>query len=253
MMKDLVAIGDKLELKKIRLSSKEIEHEKVYKSQVLDFKEDETAIILMPMDKGRVIPLNIGDKYSLRFYTKKGLYQCKAIITDRSRINNIFILTIQCMSDLEKFQRRQFYRLECLLDIEYYVVSDIEISITTKLKANNYKDEAEKQHYLAALEACKREWETGTIVDISGGGSRIISAQPHDYGNLIKLRINFFNQTGPKNYSIDAIVISSEKMTNRQGYYEHRIQFKDIPKDEREAIIKFIFEEERRQRNKENK
>ncbi|BCJ95225.1 flagellar protein [Anaerocolumna cellulosilytica] len=253
MMKDLIEIGDKLELKKIRVNSKEMEHEKIYKSQVLDFKEDETAVILMPMDKGRIIPLSIGDKYGLRFFTKKGLYQCRGVITNRLQVNNIFILTVQCISDLEKFQRRQFYRLECILDIEYYVVSDMEVSITTKLKDSNYKDEVGKQQLIKALEVCKREWETGTILDISGGGARFVSNRSYDYGDIIKLQINFSNEIELKNCVLDAVIITSEKMIHRQGFYENRIQFKELQKNEREAIIKYIFEEERRRRSKEKK
>ena len=65
--------------------------------------------------------------------------------------------------------------------------------------------------------------------------------------------MEFDNSLGSKEFIIQALILSSNKMINRQGFYEHRVQFRDIPKEEREAIIKFIFEEERRQRKREKR
>lgn len=251
MVSDIVSIGDKLELKSIRFSAKEIENEKVYKSQVLDFIDEDTASILMPIEGGRVIPLTIGDKYNLCFYTKKGLYQCKSVITDRSRINNVFVLTVQFTSELEKYQRRQYYRLKYLLEFKYSIITDMEISIMNKLRNNNAKKEEEKQAFLDTLDSIKKEILSGTILDISGGGARFVSGHNHEHGNMIQMLLDFDNGLGAKNFQIQAIIVSSDKMINRQGFYEHRVQFIDMTKEEREAIIKFIFEEERRQRKKE--
>ncbi|WFR54958.1 flagellar brake domain-containing protein [Anaerocolumna sp. AGMB13025] len=251
MVSDIVSIGDKLELKSIRFSAKEIENEKVYKSQVLDFIDEDTASILMPIEGGRVIPLTIGDKYNLCFYTKKGLYQCKSVITDRSRINNVFVLTVQFTSELEKYQRRQYYRLKYLLEFKYSIITDMEISIMNKLRNNNAKKEEEKQAFLDTLDSIKKEILSGTILDISGGGARFVSGHNHEHGIMIQMLLDFDNGLGAKSFQIQAIIVSSDKMINRQGFYEHRVQFIDMTKEEREAIIKFIFEEERRQRKKE--
>lgn len=250
MIHDFVSVGDKLELKKIRLSTTELDSEKIYKSQVLDFIDDKTLIILMPMEKVRIIPLSVGDKYVIRFFTKKGLYQCNTIIAGRSKLNNIYVLTVELISDLEKKQRREFYRLECFLDMEYYLLSDTEISIMNKIKTNNFKSDTEFENYLNALSECKRDWYKGIIVDISGGGAKFVSDKLHEYGNIIHIAIPFAPTYKLKNKWLKAIIVSSEKMMNRQGSYEHRVQFKDILKDDREVIIKYIFEEERKYRNK---
>ena len=39
-------------------------------------------------------------------------------------------------------------------------------------------------------------------------------------------------------------------LDNRPGTYEHRVQYYDIDPVEREEIIKYIFEEERKSRQK---
>ena len=37
-----------------------------------------------------------------------------------------------------------------------------------------------------------------------------------------------------------------KKVEKRAGYYEHRVQYVNIPKPVREEIIRYIFEEERK-------
>jgi len=250
MIQDFVSIGDKLELKKIRLSTIEMDNEKIYKSQILDFVDEKTLIILMPMEKVRIIPLSVGDKYNIHFFTKRGLFQCNSIIVGRSKLNNIYVLTVELTSDLEKKQRREFYRLDCVLDMEYYLLSDDEISIMNKMKANSFKSDREFENYVNALDECKREWHKGIIVDISGGGAKFVSDKLHEYGSLIHIYIPFDSTMKLKNKWLKAVIISSEKLMNRQGFYESRVQFRDMLKEDREVIIKYIFEEERKHRNK---
>ncbi len=252
MVGDIVTIGDKLDLISLSFSMKSIEDEKIYKSQVLDFISEDTLSILMPIEGGRVIPLNVGARYSLCFYTKKGLYQCKSVITDRGRSDNVYVLTVQITSQLEKYQRRQFYRLEYLLEIKYRILSDMEISIMNKLRNNNY-EKAEQQGFINSLDALQKDRLSGTILDISGGGARFVSEQNHERGNILEMFMEFDNSLGSKDFIIQALILSSNRMVNRQGFYEHRVQFRDISKEEREAIIKFIFEEERRQRKREKR
>lgn len=248
MIHDFVSIGDKLELKKISTTRKETENEKYYKSQILDFSDEQTVIILMPIEKGRIIPLEIGDKYSVRFFTKKGLYQCNSVIIDRFKMNNIYALKIELTSELEKNQRREFFRLECCLDMEYYVMDDIELSLMDKL--HNAKTNEDVNVFLDKLDQCNREWTKGIAVDISGGGLKFISEKNHERGNIVNISIEFNEDISFQNRWIKGVIISSEKMMNRPGFYEHRVKFKDMLKDDREKLIRYIFGEERRHRNK---
>jgi c-di-GMP-binding flagellar brake protein YcgR len=250
MISSIVSVGDKLELKRIRTIDNDKE-DKIYKSKLLDFISDDKASIAMPIEKGRVIPLEVGDKYSIRFFTNKGLFQCKAVITERYRNDNIYVLIVQFLSDLEKYQRRQYYRLECILDVTYHIITDVELSLMNKIQADEFQNEEEKQKYINTLEEFQSNWLTANVLDLSGGGARFTSNSNHESGLLIQISMRLGIDKWAKNYLLNAVIISSNKMTNRQGYYEHRVQFKDIKKDEREAIIKFIFEEERRQRKKE--
>ena len=46
-------------------------------------------------------------------------------------------------------------------------------------------------------------------------------------------------------------VLKSSPIENREDQFENRIQFVNMVNDDREAIIKYIFEEERKQRHRE--
>ncbi len=251
MLRDVVAIGDKVEL--MVIDRKEEIEKKTLKSKVLDFPNYTSVTIAMPIIKGRIIPLSVGDKYSLRFFSQTGLYECKGIITDRSNDDKIYILTVEITSALEKYQRRQFFRLSCVLDLDYYIATEAELTLRYKLKQNAFKSPEDKQACLDALEQCKREWLMGIVVDLSGGGIRLMSESIHEIGNTVQMRIQFTSKVNLKSDYISGVIISADKMTNRNGFYEYRAQFKEVLKEDREAIIKFIFEEEIKQRTKDKK
>lgn len=248
MVRDVVAIGDKVELK--LMDKNEDAVKKIYKSKVLDFKDYASVIIAMPIIKGRVIPLSVGDKYSLRFFTQTGLYECKGLITDRANDDKVYILTVELTSALEKYQRRQFFRLSCVLDTDYYIATEAELTLRYKLKQNIFKSPEDKQACIDALEQCKKEWQQGIVVDLSGGGARLMSENIHDVGSTMQMQIHFNSKVSMKSDCLMGVIISKEKMTNRVGFYEYRVQFLELHKEDRESIIKYIFEEEIKQRTK---
>lgn len=247
MISDLISVGDKLTLQKLKTKEFEIINDKVYMSQLLDYIGDDKANISMPIMKGRIIPLSIGDKYMISFYTNKGLFQCKSIITDRFKNNNIYIHEIQFLSELEKYQRRQYYRLDCIIDFTYHIITELETILTKQIQLSNFQNEMEKNNCINTLDEYKNIWQNGTIIDISGGGARFNSNHLFEQVDGILMNIDL----EATRLVLNAKVISSNKMIHRQGYYEHRVKFINISKEDREAIIKFIFEEDRRKRRKE--
>lgn len=248
MIGEYLSIGDRLELQKLKTKENEPSGSRTYLSQLLDLSGDDKAKIAMPIEKGRIIPLSIGDKYILCFYTVKGLYQCKAVITERYKIQNIYILEVQFLSELEKFQRRQYYRLECSLDTTYHVITEAETVLENQVKEDSFLNEADRKICQDSLDVYKKVWYEGTITDISGGGARFHSSNPIDVNDAVLMKI-YLNDR--KSHTLHVKVITSGKMTNRPGFFEHRVQFKDIGREEREAIIRFIFEEDRLKRRRE--
>lgn len=239
MLSKYVKLGDKLELETIDNSKgrNELSEKKNYRSQVYDIVSEDQIKIAMPMEQGKVILLPVDGEYNICFYTQTGLYQCLARVIDRYKSDNIFVLVMELTTDIRKYQRREYYRLNCVLDMKARGVSDSE----------NEKGPTEQVHFLDT----DLTFSNGTMVDISGGGARFISKDRYPKGSNIQFAFSLFVNGKLTEYKLLGRVLYSEELESRAGSYEHRIQFINIMNDERESIIKFIFEEERKIRRRE--
>lgn len=243
-MKNVIQIGDKLDL--VQVENEEGRRKKQYTSQFLDFLENDKAKIAMPMENLKVIPLTVGDKYFLSIHTTSGLFQCQCEIVDRYKEGNVYILVVQFMSALEKCQRRQFYRLESIIDSRYRVFSDEEETLLIKLKNNAFASEAARKACENALEKVKNSWYDATITNISGGGVRFNSKQEIPKEGKIYMNIPIQLNGEELMMELKARIVTTAPVFNRTGLYETRVEFVEIPLDDREDIVKYVFEQERR-------
>ncbi len=208
---------------------------KVYISKVFDIISDERISILMPMEKTKLILLPVDGEYDLCFYTTHGLYQCFARVTDRYKDSNVFVLTLDLTSNLRKYQRRQYYRFSCALNMESRPLEEEEVSA------------AEREHKL--LEP-GLPLKRSIIVDISGGGLRFVSDYRYEENSMILCRYNLIIGDRDKEYDLIAQVLNVHELDNRPGVFEHRVQYVNMDVDDREEIIRYIFDEERKSRHK---
>lgn len=243
-VKNVIRIGDKLDL--VQVEKEEGEKKKQYTSQFLDFIEDDKAKIAMPMENLRVIPLAVGDKYAMSFHTVSGLFQCQCEIVDRYKEGNVYILVVQFTSALERCQRRQFYRLESIIDSRYRVFSDEEEKLLIKLKNNAFTSEAVRNACEKALEKVQDSWQDATITNISGGGVRFNSKQELPKEGKIYMNIPLQLNGEDLLMELKARIVATAPVFNRTGLYETRVEFVEIPLDDREDIVKYVFEQERR-------
>lgn len=250
MINEIVTIGDKIQLKRVETTTAQGNRDTVFTSQLLDIISENRAYIAMPIVKARITPLSIGEQYQLWFYTSKGLYQCHAVIINRYKSGNVYVLEIEFISQLEKIQRRQFYRLDCLIDALYHVLVDKEYHMRTEFQKKELTD-SEKKQLLEELDKLEIVDLPSTIIDLSGGGAKIISKESLSKGTWVFLTADIMLHNQARTLEIMGSVIESYRMENRTDFFEHRIFFKDIANEQRELIIKYIFEEERKQRKRE--
>ena len=238
MLTKYVEPGEKVELQLMvhdMDENPEIE-KKVYYSVVYDILSDDRLEIFMPMEKQKLILLPVDSEYDMFIYTKTGLLQCFARIVDRYKSNNVYILSLELISNLRKYQRREFYRFACAL----------ELSART-LEAEEVQAIEENKPCLLQTDLPLRR---SVIVDISGGGLRFMSVQKYEPGSFIYCSYNLVRDGQRKKYEIIGKVLAVNELLNRPGTYEHRVQYHDMDVNVREEIIRFIFEEERRNRKK---
>ena len=251
MISTIVVPGEKIDLIRSPNSLGEEVEEKQYSSKVLDLLDDETVKIAVPISSGLIIPLEVGDKYQLIFYTERGLYHCRGKITQRYKEGLIAVLIVQLETDLEKYQRRQYYRLEYAMEIQYRVISLEEISYIKKLDVGFYNSQEEKEILEQLLKEEQSQWIEATITDISGGGCRFNSQVEHQVGRNTQVQLSYSYKGEIKSDIYTAKLIYCEPIEKKKGYFEHRVEFLEINDAEREKLIRFIFEQERKIRRRE--
>lgn len=238
MLSKYVVPGNKVEIQAVERTKyiDNVETKKVYQTKVYDILSDDRLEICMPMDKTKLILLPVNAEYDLYFYTPAGLYQCFATVIDRYKTDNTFLLLLELTSNLRKFQRREYYRLSCALEMNSRPLEKEEIEAIEQ-----------KNNYIVPGLPLKRS----VIVDISGGGIRFVGSYAYEPDSLVYCKYNLVIDGNAKEYTLVAKILMVRKLEDRDGLYEHRAQYINIDTVEREEIIRFIFEEERRNRKRE--
>lgn len=248
MLRDILTVGDKIDIKPIDKNGKPVTNARTFVSQLVDFVDFDVINIAVPIVYGKAIILGVGENYNLCFYSNKGLYQCNCVVLSNHKENNTIVSVVRLTTNLEKFQRRQYFRLECLLEMEYRVMTPEEEILTRKLLAENFKTPEERTACRKRLSQIENQWIQAAITDISGGGARFNSSQEHSHGDRLRIKLDLVIGNDLKKMVLVADVVSSSRIMNRIGFYEHRVAFNDIIQKDREDLIKYIFEQERKRR-----
>ena len=91
----------------------------------------------------------------------------------------------------------------------------------------------------------------GTAQNISGGGIRFVTGQSIKQNQNILLVIRLTNEYSDETFYLPGQVIATEKHPAIEEMYIHRVKFLFRDLRDREKIVRFVFEEERRIRRKE--
>ncbi len=249
-MSNLIETGTKLELKKIRHIDSALEV--CYVSRFLYQKSVDEAVIEMPTKTGLVIPLEPDEWYQICFYTKKGLYQCQCQVLSRHYEDSLPVAVVKFRSEFEKLQRRQYYRMESLLQMAFRTVSEEELKQLAMEKDIFHKQVAKEEGADVGEQSPSVRFYSGIVLDISGGGVRFNSEHEAAPGDYIVLKIAFMTDHTKQLQMLFAKVLTVVPVQNRLGLYEHRVEFTAISNMERESIIRYIFLEERKRRKRES-
>ena len=209
---------------------------KTYLSQVYEIISEDRMEITMPIEKTKLILLPVDSEYDATFFGDH-IYQCFLRIIDRYKSNNMYILVVEMTSNLRKFQRREFYRFSCALEMLARPLQEEEMRAV---------EQNEEYHLTPGLPLKK-----SIIVDISGGGLRFMSNHYYEPDSFIYC--TFYLLIGGNNKECEIIgkILKVTELENKKGTYEHRVQYVNLSVNDREEIIKYIFEEERKNRRRE--
>lgn len=186
-----------------------------YTSKVDDILHDGTLSVEVPIYNGHYVPIRIGTKLHIAFFNKNGLFAFDGVVVNR-HLGNIPLIQLKRTTDIEKLQRRQFYRLEKIIEFKYKISEDDDIM------------------------------EAGIIRDISGGGFNAKIKKKLQEGMIIHCYINLSDD-------IEEIVQKCKVVRCNfiEDGYEIAVQYVDIEDRLREKIISFIFNEQRKLKRRE--
>lgn len=238
MLSKFISLGNKIELQNVEKDKESRGDDKgrTYFSKVHDILSEDTLEIVMPMEETKLILLPVDNEYNMIFYGEGGLFQCFARVIDRYKSENVYLLVMEFTSNLRKYQRREYYRFSCALEM---CARNLEETELQALEQN--------QPYSLTPGLPLRQ---SVIVDISGGGLRFLSVQKYEPGSMLYCSYHLLKGDERKKYEVIGKVLSVRELEHRSGTFEHRVQYYDMDVDTREEIIKYIFEEERKSRRR---
>lgn len=246
-----VEVGNRIEMVHMASAEGFALSETKYGSKLLDYDGIRSAKIAVPTNEGHLVAMTAGDDYQLCFFTNAGLFQCKARIRKRLVENKIHMLEVLFLTKLEKYQRRKYYRLECSFDMKYRVLTESEKIVRQRLEENNFPSYAARRTCEEAVQNAPLIWRGGTVSDLSGGGIRFRCRRELVKENWLEVTVPLSFARGIVPVCVLVRVVACTYFEANRDVYEVRGEFEYLSDDERELVIQYVFEEQRRRMRKE--
>ena len=220
-------VGTKLELELI--NSDGIRYENTLVSEFEWAEGENAAMIAAPINEGVVFPIHTGTGIYIYFIRKKesvtALYRVKAIVIGRDTSDNMALLRVEAVSGIEKVQRRSYFRLGCSLSIQFRQVESLN------------PIHSEGVPFKKALAS-----------NLSGGGICLLLEDKVEVGKLIECEIPTGEGKVVRFYG--KIIRYDRSESDDRFKYEAGIAYIKINENDRETVVKFIFDEQRKLRKK---
>ncbi len=237
MISDYARPGDKIDITYLHQNNG-----KIYKSSVFDFIDETVVEVGMPTESGKMVLFQVGFECELFFYTQKGMYICEGKVSERYKKDGLYMMSVKIISEPKKYQRRDYYRVDCSIDFSYY---KIEEEIAKLESTEKLFEEIANPKYIP-------EKKFGRTEDLSGGGIKFIADEELEAGSYILSVIRLINDKIDHTFYLVTEIIDCmpyEKVYKKK-VVRGKFRFKDIK--DRELIVRFVFEEDRMLRKKEN-
>lgn len=213
----------------------------VCQSSVADIFSDAELSIDMPMQGQKMILFPVGADCDMVFFGAGGMYRCTATVKGRSREGQLYFLTVVLKSELRKYQRREYFRIEYLANVKYYVIPRRVAELPTTDLLLDELAGGEVQYELAS----------GMMQDISGGGIRFYSERKLERDSFLMITVHLEGERVRENLYLVSQIVDCAPHKTLRGQFSCRAKFLYKDLRDREKIVRFVFEEERRIRQKE--
>lgn len=233
-MANVLKLGIRLDLIKAgkKIDSPDAPENK-YASTILDIDEDEDNIIISnPTLKARLILMHKNERFDAYFYANNKIYIARVTVVKNITERNMRSVMIHLDTAVDKFERRQFFRLEVNMDVRYLMLTPQNTAaFKTAIKNNN----------LLSMEG----FQKGTTCDLSGGGVRFTTMSEMPIDSMLIMHIVSTIEGKIKNYVFVGKILDAQKHERVRGMFQYRVQFVDLKQEAREELVQYIFQKER--------
>lgn len=236
-------LGSKVDIRIVQKMMRDDPKEKknsVYYSTIYDINSDDTLELNMPLEgqKLRILPKNI--RYEFIFTMNQGIYKAEGTVIEHLKKGTVYLLKAQLTGPLQKMQRREYFRISCMIPVSFVVMDEYALSCENLQQMKEYLDAMQD------IKVCGM----GTMLDISGGGTRFVSTESLKDVEYLLLQFQLPLKNGMREMEVTAQVIESTRVKGENKFI-HRAKFFYQESRTKELLIRYIFEEERRIRKKE--
>lgn len=197
--------------------------------------KDDLFKVYNPIHKNRVQTMVIDKIYKFRYIDdKSGIYTFDGRILQRTKDKQILILIVKFEGNVQKSQRRAFYRMDIIKKVKINLPMDERIDTAEKLE----KLKSQVQLYPKEI----------LMKDISGGGFGFLTNHVFTTGDLFLAEINLDG----KMIEVIGKVVRKNTVSDNQSDYKYSIgvEFKCLDTKTRREIINYIFNKQRELRKK---
>ncbi|NLK68144.1 MAG: flagellar brake protein [Clostridiaceae bacterium] len=220
-----IGLGTKIELELYDKNGNKI-NKSTLVSQYESYDEENNLMeIHVPFSKAYMYPIPVKAQIGVIFSSEKETYMFFAEVVSKKYSRPIPMLWIKPISAIEKIQRREFFRMECMLAVSYCVLDSLD-----NISCEKKPDEVYTKCYTR---------------DISGGGIRILTKQEHESGTIIKAFIELEKEQEQDICMIGTIVRSVLVIEQGSYMYDTAVMINQIEDKAREIIIRYVFETQR--------
>lgn len=239
---NIIIPGDKIDIRLIRQVNAEEnggQQAKVYQSNVSEFISEQEMEILMPMQGGKMVLLQIGAECQFVFYTRRGLYSCDVVVRERYRKDNLYLLRVMLKKQPTRFQRREFFRIAFVTEMQLLEITEEVAALKTT-----------EQLFMESQDVKYIDHKKKVMIrDISGGGVKFTGETELEQGQFVLLSFRLANENTDECFHLVSQIVAVQKEDGDRYSCRAKFIFKDLR--DREKIVRFVFEEERRIRRKE--
>ncbi len=211
-LKKYFTVGEKIQMDYLDASG----HQREYISQVVEIINNEYIDVLIPIHKKRDVYLSQDALLKIVLVKGEAIYEFKAVLHEKL-FGRIPLLRLKIFSEVNKIQRRDYYRLKLMGDLEARLVEDL------------------KERKYGELFKCN-------LHDISAGGVLLSTNKELQEKALLEFTLNL---NGNK-LIVYGTIVRKTLTGNHRAPYSYGVKFEKMSELEKTAITKFIFEEQRR-------